>query len=77
MRTGQSRRGSIIEVCLSTAIGYVVAVSTQMMLFPLVGIHTSTTANLEIGATMTVVSVVRSFWVRRLFNYLHVKGILA
>jgi hypothetical protein len=73
---GQSRRSSLIEISLSTAIGYVVAVSSQMLVFPLVGIHTNPETNLEIGAFMTVVSVVRGFFVRRLFNHLHVRGVL-
>jgi hypothetical protein len=73
---GQSRRSSLIEISLSTAIGYVVAVSSQMLVFPLVGIHTNPETNLEIGAFMTVVSVIRGFFVRRLFNHLHVRGVL-
>lgn len=71
-RSGQSRRTSLIETCLSTAIGYVVAVSSQIVVFPWFGIHVNPETKLEIGAMMTVVSVIRGFWVRRLFNHLHV-----
>ena len=73
---GQSRRASAIETCLSTAIGYVVAVSAQMVLFPWVGIHVSAGTDLKLGVAFTAVSIVRDFVVRRLFNHLHVKGLL-
>jgi hypothetical protein len=76
VRIGQSRRSSLIETGLSTAIGYVVAVSAQMMVFPLVGIHTNPETNIKLGVVFTVVSVVRGFFVRRLFNHLHVRGVL-
>jgi hypothetical protein len=73
---GQSRRTSLLETCLSTAIGYVVAVSTQMLVFPLVGIHVNPETNIKLGIVFTVVSVIRGFFVRRLFNHLHVRGLL-
>jgi hypothetical protein len=53
VRIGQSRRSSLIETCLSTAIGYVVAVSAQMIVFPLVGIHTNPETNLEPSSTQS------------------------
>jgi hypothetical protein len=73
---GQSRRQSLLETCMSTAIGYVVAVSAQIVVFPWFGIHVKPEANIMIGGVFTVVSVVRGFFVRRLFNHLHVKGVL-
>jgi hypothetical protein len=74
--SGQSRRASALETCLSTAIGYVVAQISQMLVFPLFDIHVSLGANATIGAVFTVISVIRGFGVRRLFNHLHVRGIL-
>jgi hypothetical protein len=73
---GQSHRGSLLETCMSTAIGYVVAVSAQIVVFPWFGIHVHPATNAVIGIVFTVVSVVRGFAVRRLFNHLHVKGVL-
>lgn len=67
----QKRRHSLLETALSTAIGYVVAVVTQIAVFPLFGIDIELHQNLGIGAIFTAVSLVRGYGVRRLFNWLH------
>lgn len=72
----QSKRGSLTETVVSTAIGYTVAVVTQIVIFPVFDLYVSTTDNLLIAAVFTVISLVRGYWVRRLFNWLHVQGVL-
>ena len=72
---GQSRGMSWLETCLSTAIGYLVALATQLVVFPLLGIVVAFGENLLIGAIFTVVSIIRGYCVRRLFNWLHLKGL--
>ena len=67
---GQSRRMSAVEAVVSTAIGYIVAVATQMMVFPLFGLRASVIENLAMGLAFTVISVARSYLVRRLFELL-------
>ena len=74
--SGQSHKVSLLETALSTVVGFLVAVAAQMALFPLVGIHVSEGTNFTLGVAFTVVSIVRGYCVRRLFNHLHVKGIL-
>ena len=64
----QSRTGSMVEACTNVAIGYGVAMATQLTVFPLFGIHIPLTADLAIGAIFTAVSLVRSYLLRRLFN---------
>lgn len=71
---GQSRAMSIVESVANVAVGYGVAVCAQILVFPLFGIDASLGANLGIGAIFTVVSLCRSYALRRLFNYLHQKG---
>ncbi len=66
--TGQSKRLSLIEAIANVAIGYGVAVLAQLAIFPLFGIAVSIGDNLAIGAAFTVVSLARSYAVRRLFN---------
>ena len=73
---GQSRKASFLETAMSTVIGFLVAVATQMALFPLMGIRVSEGTNFKLGAAFTAVSIVRGYFVRRLFNHLHIKGIL-
>ena len=64
----QSRRMSLIEALSNVAIGYGVAVLTQIAVFPLFGLQVSLGDNLLIGALFTLVSVARSYAVRRIFE---------
>lgn len=64
----QSRRRSAIEAVANVVIGYVVAISAQMAIFPLFGLYASPGEHLAIGGLFTVVSLVRSYVLRRLFN---------
>lgn len=64
----QSRKRSALEAVANVSIGYGIAVATQVAVFPLFGLHASLGDNLSIGAIFTVVSLVRSYALRRLFN---------
>lgn len=64
----QSKLHSAIEAVANVAIGYGVAVLTQIVVFPWFGLHTELGANLAIGGIFTIVSLVRSYALRRLFN---------
>lgn len=66
--TGQTKRHSLAEAILNVIIGYVVALMAQLAIFPLVGINVSLSTNLTIGAWFTVISIARSYLVRRMFN---------
>lgn len=67
----QTKRQSLIESATNIAIGYTVALLSQLIVFPLVGIHVSFSTNLEIGLYFTLISLVRSYLVRRWFNRRH------
>jgi hypothetical protein len=45
-----------------------------MAVFPLFGIRVTLSANLAIGAAFTIVSIVRSYVLRRLFERLRMRG---
>lgn len=64
----QSRLQSFIESLMNIAIGYGVALASQLVLFPLFDIHIPLSSNLWIGAWFTVISLVRSYIIRRWFN---------
>ena len=66
----QSKKHSLFEAITSTIIGYGVAVITQCVVFPWFGLYVPLDQNLMIGAIFTVVSVARSYFVRRLFNFI-------
>ncbi len=61
----------MLEAFANVAVGYAVAVTSQMLVFPLVGIiGVEFHMNLLIGAIFTVISLVRSYILRRWFNSL-------
>lgn len=66
--TQQSKLGSLIEASANTAIGFGVAVASQIVLFPLVDVHVPLATNFELGAYFTVISIVRGYALRRWFN---------
>lgn len=66
----QSRLMSPVEAIANVIVGYGVAVVTQMLIFPAFGLNTTLAQNLKMGALFTVVSIARSFALRRLFEAL-------
>lgn len=74
---GQTRIMSLVESSVNIGIGYFVALATQITVFPLFAIHISLADNLMIGAVFTVVAIVRSYCVRRLFNWWHIRRVAA
>ena len=59
---------SATEATVNVLVGYWVAVGAQMVVFPLFGVSASLRANLGIGAIFTIVSLLRSYALRRLFE---------
>ena len=64
----QSRWMSFVEAVTNIVVGYALAVLTQMIVFPLFGLHASLRENLVIGCFFVGVSLIRSFAIRRAFN---------
>ena len=64
----QSRRLSLLEAVTNVVVGYVLAVLTQMIVFPWFGLATSLPDNLAIGAAFVGVSLIRSYALRRVFE---------
>lgn len=61
---------SLVEAIANVAVGYRVAVITQILIFPIFGLQTTLAQNLKMGAIFTVVSIARSFALRRMFDAL-------
>ncbi len=64
----QTRTMSAVEAVANVAIGYGVALATQIAVFPLFGLAVAFGDNLALGAIFTAVSLARSYALRRLFN---------
>jgi hypothetical protein len=66
----QSRRMSMVEAAANVVIGYGIAIATQMAVFPIFGIHITLADDLAIGLVFTIVSLIRSYMLRRVFERL-------
>jgi len=64
----QTKLGSFIEACVNTAIGFGINFTANLLIFPLFGFHISLINNFYMGLLYTLISVVRSYCIRRWFN---------
>ena len=71
----QSRRMSLIEAVTNVAVGYALAVATQIMVFPWFGLNPSLGDNLALGAVFVGISLMRSYALRRLFEAIRVSSL--
>ncbi len=69
----QSRAMSLVESLANVSVGYGVAVVTQILIFPIFGLQTTLAQNLMMGAIFTVVSIGRSYALRRLFEEIRLR----
>jgi high-affinity nickel permease len=66
-RVQQSRRMSLIETCVSIAIGFVVSMVIQAVVLPAFGHDITLAQNFWITCIFTVASILRGYLVRRYF----------
>lgn len=64
----QSRLHSFVEALTNIAIGFVVSLVSQMLIFPMYGIHIPLAQDVQIVTYFTGISIVRSYALRRWFN---------
>jgi hypothetical protein len=64
----QSRLMSLIEAGANVVVGYVPAIATQRVVFPLFGIESGVSEHLTIGPAFVAVSLARGYALRRLFE---------
>jgi hypothetical protein len=71
--TGQTKTHSIVESIINILIGYGIAITAQLYIFPLYGIHISLSQNMQISLWFTIISIIRSYCIRRWFNKIMLK----
>lgn len=65
----QTHKGSAVEALANIAVGFGINFAANWFLLPLFGFSSLTlTANLEIGMLYTLISLARSYVLRRWFN---------
>lgn len=64
----QTVKGSIAEAWANIAVGFSINYCTNMLIFPLFGMHISPGNNFLMGMIYTAISLARSYILRRWFN---------
>ena len=66
----QTKQKSLIESVTQTIIGLGTSILIQIILYPIMGIPVTFSQNLIITAVFFIVSIVRGYFVRRIFERL-------
>lgn len=64
----QSKKESLAEALTNVFIGYWINFGANLIILPLIGFNITLGQNLFIGILYTVISVARSYVIRRFFN---------
>lgn len=67
----QTRLQSFIEAWSNTIIGYLLNLGVQLVVYPLYGATFTFGQNIQIGLIFMVVSIARSYALRRFYNHRH------
>lgn len=70
----QTRKGSLVESFANIAVGFGAALISQLIIFPLYNVHVPFSTDLVITLWFTVISLVRSYFLRRFFNARSARG---
>ena len=70
----QPRIMSLVEAITNVVVGYGVAVVAQILVFPVFGLQATLVQNLKMGGIFALISMSRSFVLRRLFEAVRVRA---
>ena len=65
---GQGKKGSLVESVVQVLTGWGVAIITQLIVYPLMGIAVSIMQNINLSLIFIAVGFVKQYYVRRLFE---------
>ena len=70
----QGKKGSLVESIIQVLSGWGVAIITQLIVYPLMGIEVSIVQNINLSLIFIVVGFIKQYYVRRLFEiYVNIK----
>lgn len=64
----QTKLNSLIEAITNTAVGFCISLLATFIIFPIVGIESTGIKNVIITLFFTVISIIRGYVLRRIFN---------
>lgn len=68
MKGGQKKSHSILESIFNTIVGFGISMSANLIVLPWFGFKVSLKSAFGIGIIFTIISIIRSYLLRRLFN---------
>jgi hypothetical protein len=71
----QSRAMSLVEAATNVVVGYVLAILTQIVVFPWFGIDAALGEHMAIGLAFVGVSLARAYLLRRLFEAIRMRSL--
>lgn len=69
----QTKKASLAEAVTNIVVGYSVNFAANLLVFPIFGWQVSVKQNLQLGVIYTVISLVRSYGLRRYYNWREVR----
>jgi hypothetical protein len=66
----QSRAMSLVEAATNVVVGYILAIATPIVVFPLFGLEVALVDHLAIGLVFLCISLARGYLLRWLFERL-------
>lgn len=69
----QTRKGAAMEALTNLAVGFGLSMLINVTVLPLMGFHPSGSDLLNLGWIFTIASVIRSYFLRRLFEFLRIR----
>lgn len=69
----QSRVMSMLESIINISVGFGISLVAQIYFLPLLGVQISLQQNITFALIMTVISIARSYLLRRVFEALHIR----
>ena len=72
-KASQPKHHSFIESIINVVVGLGINIIAQRLVFPLFGIYITWGQNLQIAGIFTIISIARSYLLRRGFNWLHIR----
>jgi hypothetical protein len=64
----QTKKKSIIESLVNTISGLIIGLSIQLLMYPILEIEVTIQQNLLLTSVFFIVSVIRGYIIRRIFN---------
>ena len=65
---GQSKKFSLFEALTNVICGYFISLISQIIIFAMYDVHFSLQTNMLMGLWFTIISIIRSYTLRRIFN---------